>query len=120
MKVMRDVPVLTLSGLAGLLVGMALYAFHVPFFILVGISIAPIIVWAAYETANMFEWTRTSLRLTEMKGANDARRRQYPPAPANSIEQTRAGTGVKEDHPSSSGGRKVARVVQLVASLRFS
>ena len=55
MKVMRDVPILTLSGLAGLLVGMALYRFHVPFLILVGISIAPIIVWAAYETSKMFD-----------------------------------------------------------------
>ena len=55
MKVMRDAPILTLSGLAGLLVGMALYWCHVPFFILVGISIAPIIVWAAYETSKMFD-----------------------------------------------------------------
>ena len=55
MKVMRDVPILTLSGLAGLLVGMALYRFHVPFLILVGISIAPIVVWAAYETSKMFD-----------------------------------------------------------------
>jgi len=39
MKVMRDVPILTLSGLAGLLVGMALYWFHVPFLILVGIPL---------------------------------------------------------------------------------
>ena len=55
MKVMRDVPILTLSGLAGLLVGMALYWFHVPFLILVGIAIAPVIVWADYETSNMFD-----------------------------------------------------------------
>ena len=55
MKVMRDVPILTLSGPAGLLVGMELYWFHVPFLNIVGISIAPIIVWAAYETSNMFD-----------------------------------------------------------------
>ena len=55
MKVMRDAPILTLSGLAGLLVGMALYWFRVPFLIIVGISIAPIIVWAAYETSKMFD-----------------------------------------------------------------
>ena len=55
MKVMRDVPILTLSGLAGVLVGMALYRFHVPFLILVGISIAPIVAWAAYETSKMFD-----------------------------------------------------------------
>ena len=55
MKVMRDVPILTLSGLAGLLVGLALYRFHVPFLILVGISIAPIVAWAAYETSKMFD-----------------------------------------------------------------
>jgi hypothetical protein len=53
MKAMGDLPILALSGLAGLLVGMALAP--VPFLILVGISIAPIIVWAAYETSNMFD-----------------------------------------------------------------
>jgi hypothetical protein len=52
---MGDLPILALSGLAGLLVGMALYCFHVPFLILVGISIAPIILWAAYETSSMFD-----------------------------------------------------------------
>jgi hypothetical protein len=55
MKAMGDLPILALSGLAGLLVGMELYWFHVPFLIPVGISIAPIIVWAAYETSNMFD-----------------------------------------------------------------
>jgi hypothetical protein len=55
MKAMGDLPILALSGLAGLLVGMALYWFHVPLLILVGISIAPIIVWAAYETSKMFD-----------------------------------------------------------------
>jgi hypothetical protein len=52
---MRDAPILTLSGLAGLLVGMVLYCFRVPFLIMVGISIAPVIVWAAYETSKMFD-----------------------------------------------------------------
>jgi hypothetical protein len=55
MNAIGDLPILALSGLAGLLVGMALYWFHVPFLILVGISIAPIIVWAAYETSKMFD-----------------------------------------------------------------
>jgi hypothetical protein len=43
------------SGLAGLLLGMALYWLHVPVLIVVGIYIAPIIVWAAQETLNMFD-----------------------------------------------------------------
>ena len=55
MKAMGDLPILALSGLAGLLVGMALYWFHVPFLVLVGIAIAPIIVWAAYETSDLFD-----------------------------------------------------------------
>ena len=52
---MGDLPILALSGLAGLLVGMALYWFQVPFLIFVGISLAPVIGWAAYETSNMFD-----------------------------------------------------------------
>jgi hypothetical protein len=55
MKVMSNAAIYTLFGLAGLLVGMALYWFHVPFLVLVGISIAPIIVWAAHETSKMFD-----------------------------------------------------------------
>ena len=55
MKAMGDLPILALSGLAGLLAGIALYWFHVSFLILVGISIAPIVVWAAYETSKMFD-----------------------------------------------------------------
>ena len=55
MKVMSNVPILTLTGLAGLLLGMALYWLHVPVLIVVGIYIAPIILWAAYETSNMFD-----------------------------------------------------------------
>jgi hypothetical protein len=55
MKVMSNAAIYTLFGLAGVLVGMGLYRFHVPFLVLVGISIAPIIVWAAYETSKMFD-----------------------------------------------------------------
>jgi hypothetical protein len=55
MKAMADLPILALSGLAGLLVGMALYWFRVTFLILVGIYLAPIIGWAAYETSKMFD-----------------------------------------------------------------
>jgi hypothetical protein len=50
MKVMSNAAIYTC-----LLVGMGLYRFHVPFLIPVGISIAPIIVWAAYETSKMFD-----------------------------------------------------------------
>ena len=55
MKRILWITILTLIGLAGLLSGMAMVWLHVPFLIVVGIGFAPLIVWAAYETSNLFD-----------------------------------------------------------------